>query len=179
MLALGLGLGALQASTDPDTAARLADLRTELHVALDELRDLARGIYPAVLAQSGLAPALEAVVDRLPLPVSTDVTRRRFRQDVESAAYFVACEALANAVRHSRAEHLELTVAEAPSASGSGRELLVRVRDDGIGSAQLTEPDALPRLRDRITALGGDLRIGSQGGRPCGGTTLEARLPCA
>ena len=179
LLALGLGLGALQASTDPATAARLADLRTELHVALDELRDLARGIYPAVLAQSGLAPALEAVVNRLPLPVDADVTRHRFRQDVESAAYFVACEALANAVRHSRAERLELTVAETRSASGRGRELLVRVRDDGIGSAELSEPDALPRLRDRITALGGDLTIGSQGCRPGGGTTLEARLPCA
>ena len=68
LLALGLGLGAVQASTNPATAARLADLRTELHVALDELRDLTRHL-DTVLAQSGLAPALEAVVNRLPLPV--------------------------------------------------------------------------------------------------------------
>ncbi len=171
ILAVGLRLGALQASGDEaDLHRGIAEVREELHTALEELRDLARGIYPAVLTQGGLAPALEAVVERLPLAARTSVPRQRFDPDVESAAYLVACEALTNAVRHAGARSVSLEVDHVDG------ELRVRVSDDGTGTPDLNAPDALRGLRDRVVSLGGELRVDS---RVDSGTRIEALFPCA
>ncbi len=170
LLAIGLRLGTIEnTTTDPAAASAAADLRQDLREAQDELRQLAHGLYPAVLSQAGLAPALESVTQRLSVPVRADVAPGRWQADVESAAYLIACECLANAVKHSQARRVDLRVAE------QAKDLVVEVSDDGVGSAHLTGPSSLPTLRDRVEALGGRLDVRSA---PGAGTTVTAVLPC-
>jgi signal transduction histidine kinase len=140
----------------------------ELSVAIEELRELARGLPPAQL-DAGLAPALEELAGRAPLPVEVRATAARLSPGVEAAAYFIACEGLTNAVKHARASKVVL------SAAQDNGTLVVSVADDGIGGAQRGDGSGLTGLTDRVVAQGGMLTIAS---RPGEGTTLTAELPC-
>jgi signal transduction histidine kinase len=162
----------LAAGPDPDAELRrLADTaRGEIGAAIGELRELGRGLHPAVLTNEGLAAAVETLAALAPLPVTTDITPARYAPTVEATAYFVISEALANVARHARASKAEVT------ACRDGTELVVQVRDDGIGGAPARGGSGLTGLADRVAALGGRLTITSPAD---GGTTIRADLPCA
>jgi signal transduction histidine kinase len=171
-LAMDLGRAREHFDADPERArALIGDAHDEAKAALAELRDLVRGLHPAVLSDRGLDAALSAVVARVPIPVdlSVDVSRRA-PAAVESAAYFIVTEALTNAVRHAEARRLRVTVARA-----AGR-LIVEVTDDGVGGADPDRGTGLTGLTGRVEALGGWLRVVSPTGGP---TTIMAELPCA
>jgi signal transduction histidine kinase len=140
----------------------------ELALAIEELRELARGLPPAQL-DAGLAPALTELAGHAPLPVEVRAGTMRFSPALEAAAYFVACEGLTNAVKHARASKVVL------SAAQSNGSLIVSVADDGIGGAARGEGSGLTGLTDRVAAQGGMLTVTSPPGE---GTTLTAELPC-
>jgi PAS domain S-box-containing protein len=169
-LALTLRLARDKAQDDPPAASALLDAAgDELNEALKELRELAHGLHPALLAERGLAPALEALTARAPFPVELSVAiEERLPEPVEAAAYYLASEALANAAKH----------ADPSSATVSVRHeddvVLVEIADDGPGGADVAGGTGLRGLIDRIEALGGTLRVESP---PGDGTRLLARLP--
>ena len=132
-----------------------------------ELRELAQGILPSVLARGGLAASVEELVERLRLPVTIDVTRDRFGAEIEANAYFVVAEALTNLAKHSQAR--SATVA----ARVEDGRLHLHISDDGIGGAR-PEGGGLRGLADRVAALGGEVQIDSPSG---GGTRISATLP--
>ena len=171
-LSLSLRHARGQLSSDPATADELlAAASAELDVALEELRELARGIHPAVLTDRGLAPALQALVERAPLPVELDVPRdERLPSRVEAAAYYLVSEALANVAKYAGASGVEVIVAR------EDRFALIEIADDGIGGADPQNGSGLRGLSDRIEALDGTLSVESP---PGGGTTIRARIPCA
>ena len=149
----------------------LREAREALSVALAELRELTQGIRPAILVERGLAAALDDLSRRAALPVRLQVAiDRRLSEQVESAAYFVASEALANAAKHSHASEVRL------AASHQDGVLVLDVSDDGIGGAAPGGGSGLRGLADRVEALGGRLTISSPPGR---GTTLRVEIPCA
>jgi signal transduction histidine kinase len=149
----------------------LREARDALTVALAELRELTQGIRPAILVERGLAAALDDLARRAVLPVQLDVAvSGRLPEQVESAAYFVASEALANAAKHSHASDVRL------SASQEKGVLSLEVSDDGIGGATAGGGSGLRGLADRVEALGGRLTVSSPPGR---GTRLRAEIPCA
>jgi len=154
---------------DPDVERLLATTVDGLQVAVEELRELASGIHPTILAEGGLVAALDSLAGRSSLPVEVDATHERFLPDVEAAAYFVACEALANVVKHAHASVVTIVARRV-----SGR-LMIEVADDGIGGAQLDEGSGLRGLADRVEARGGRLRVESPRG---GGTHVVAEIPC-
>jgi signal transduction histidine kinase len=143
-----------------------------LAAALAELRELARGIHPAVLTERGLAPAIESLALRAPLPVEVrvDVGKERLAPPIEAAAYFVVSEALTNVVRYAQAGRVEVEI------SREADEVVVDVRDDGVGGADMRSGSGLRGLADRLAALDGELRISSPAGR---GTRVVGRIPCA
>jgi signal transduction histidine kinase len=141
----------------------------EVSAAIEELRALAQGLRPAML-QAGLGPALRELASRSPVPVVVSATSDRFPSDVETAAYFVACEGLTNAVKHAHAAEVRLEVAHQDST------LVVSVSDDGVGGAAVGCGSGLTGLSDRVAARGGRLLLDSIHGS---GTTLSAELPCA
>jgi signal transduction histidine kinase len=141
----------------------------EIARAIEELRELARGVRPAQL-DAGLAPALAEIAARARLPVEVRTCGARFPEDVEAAAFFIASEALTNAVKHARASRVTLS---AESVDGA---LVVSVGDDGIGGAAPSRGSGLRGLADRVEAHGGTLSLESVEGR---GTMLIAELPCA
>jgi signal transduction histidine kinase len=168
LLGLGMALQLLQAHTlDVDAGASLAKVVSQLRHALNELRELAGGIYPAILADQGLAAALTSLAARAPMPVSIDCCPERFSAPVETTGYLAVTEALANVTSH----------AQATGASVSVRRqepfLAVEVRDDGVGGADPSGP-GLVALADRVGALGGTLSIDSP---PERGTRLLAKIP--
>jgi signal transduction histidine kinase len=172
LVALGMNLGRAEQKlgTDPEGArALIADARRGAGEALSELRDLARGIHPPVLADRGLGAAVGALAARSPLPVGVTVVGERPPAAVESAAYFVAAEALANAGKHAGATRVDIHIAR------DGGELVVDVRDNGRGGA---DPNGagLTGLRRRVEALDGSLLVESPPGGP---TVVRAELPCA
>jgi signal transduction histidine kinase len=173
LVALGMSLGMAEQklATDPVAAQELlAEARRGTHEALDELRTLARGIRPPVLADRGLAAAISALGDRTPLQVSVAVAvPRRPPRAVETAAYFVAAEALANASKHARATRVDIAVRE------SVGRLVVEIVDDGVGGAD-PAGNGLRGLARRVEALDGTLEVASPGGGP---TTVKAVMPCA
>jgi signal transduction histidine kinase len=170
LLALGLTLGRAQAAADAVTAAGLlTQARGELTDALQELRDLASGLHPAVLTQLGLGPALEVVAERLPVQVTVSVPARRWPEAAETTAYFIACEALTNAVKHAEATRVRVMVADRID------RIVLTVTDDGRGGAHLDDGHGLIGMRDRATALGGSFAVTSPAGH---GTTIEAVVPC-
>ncbi len=134
-----------------------------------ELRELARGILPTVLARGGLRAGVDAFAGRLDLPVQVDVSAQRFSSEIEASAYFIVAEALTNVVKHSEAARAEVR------ASVDDEVLRIEVRDDGIGGAD-ADGHGLVGLADRTTALGGRLRIESGAGA---GTIVSATLPLA
>ena len=159
------------AAGNPQANELLGRAKAELTGALEELRELARGIHPAILTDHGLVPALEALAERASLPV--EISARldpRLPEPVEVAVYYIVAEALTNASKHARASHVNVLVCR---SNGSA---LVEVSDDGVGSADLRGGSGLRGLRDRVEALGGELGVESPAGA---GTTLTARLPVA
>ena len=140
----------------------------EVAVAIDELRELARGLPPSQL-DGGLALAFHELARRAPVPVEVDAPGERFGRDIEAAAYFIGCEGLTNAVKHAHATKILL------SAGRRNRQLVVSIADDGIGGAIVGQGSGLRGLSDRVAALGGTLQIESD---PDAGTTLTAELPC-
>ncbi|HEX6568039.1 MAG TPA: ATP-binding protein, partial [Acidimicrobiales bacterium] len=167
----GLGTARERLESDPEGGARLvADAHDEAKAALKEIRDLVRGIHPVILEDRGLDAALSAVVARSAVPVSLDVdVAERPPPAVESAAYFVVTEALTNVARHAHATRAAVAIARA------GDRLVVEVRDDGVGGADPDRGSGLRGLRDRVTALGGTMRLVSPPGGP---TTLLVDVPC-
>jgi signal transduction histidine kinase len=155
---------------DPALAAKLLrGAAEELEQALAELRELARGLHPAVLADRGLAPALETLATRAPLPVILEgVPEERLSSALEAAVYFVVAESLTNAVKHAEASAVHVQMAR------SGGELIVEIADDGRGGADLAGGSGLRGLADRVEALGGQLAVESRGGR---GSVVRAQLP--
>jgi signal transduction histidine kinase len=156
-------------SADLDVEQLVASAADELQVALDELREFARGVHPAILTEEGLAAALESLASRSALPVLLDVGEERLPAQVEATAYFVACEALTNAVKHARASRATI---RARRRDGT---LLVAVEDDGVGGASPNGGSGLRGLSDRVEALGGRLRIESPSGA---GTRVVGEIPC-
>ena len=170
LLALTMQLGAVRTAVADEATRTLVDTaRADLRTAVAELRDLARGLHPAVLSQAGLCPALESVAERLPVPVSLDVPSERFDPTVESAAYFLACEAMTNAAKHADASSLQVCVRP------EGDRLVVEVADDGVGGASSSPGGGLAGLQDRVSALGGSLVVDSPAGQ---GTRITACIPC-
>ncbi len=170
LVALALTLRLARGRAEGELATLLDEASTELQAATAELRELARGIHPAVLTERGLAPALGALAGRAPVPVELGaVPEERLPAGVESTAYFVVAEALTNASRYARATHAEVEVRR---VNGS---VTVEVRDDGVGGADPAAGSGLRGLADRVSALDGRLDVDSP---PGGGTTVRAVLPC-
>ncbi len=161
----------MQAGRSPEVTALLDELAAELQQALAELRDLARGIHPAVLTEQGLAQALESLVLRSPLPAQvTACPERRLPAAVEIGVYYLVAEALTNAIKHAGANSAQVSVTEVE------RGIVVEVRDDGAGGASIEAGSGLRGLADRVAALDGRLSVHSPRE---GGTTLTAEIPCA
>ena len=168
-LSVSLRLAEAKLETDPDGARGiLTAAREELSSALDELRELARGIHPAVLTDRGLQAAVEAIVGRFPLPVELDVPAERPSPAIEAAAYYVVSEALANVTKYAAASSVRVRIAEAEGW------VIVEVADDGIGGADPLGGTGLRGLSDRVAALDGTLRIESPSD---GGTRVVAEIP--
>jgi signal transduction histidine kinase len=169
LVTLALDLRAAQSAVTGGVAQQLDRIATGLDDVLDELREIARGLHPGILADGGLRPALKALARRSAVPVHLDIqVDGRLPEPVEIAAYYTVSEALANAAKHARASSADVKVAE-----GDG-VLHVRVRDNGRGGAGFGRGSGLVGLKDRAEALGGRLRLDSQ---PQSGTTLEITLP--
>ena len=172
LVTLALQLREIQASVPAELdglAKRLDDLAASAGVALEELRESARGIHPAVLAQGGLRPALRALASRCPVPVDLDVqVPGRLPGPVEIAAYYVVSEALTNTARHAGATAATVTVIAAVGV------LRVSVRDDGRGGADFGQGSGLVGLRDRVETLGGQLGLD---GSPGAGTAVDVLIP--
>jgi signal transduction histidine kinase len=172
LVSLGLDIRAIQAGMPVELSeprAELDQLAGGLSDAVDELRELSRGIHPAILSEGGLGPALKALARRSAVPVELDVAvADRLPEPVEVAAYYVVSEALANAAKHAQASVVQV---EAHTAAGS---LHLRVRDDGTGGAEVGPGSGLIGLADRVQALGGTITVTSP---PGDGTTLQVELP--
>jgi signal transduction histidine kinase len=170
-LALGMRTARSRLPDHPDTAAELIEAcEKELTTTIDELRELARGIHPAVLTDRGLEPALESLCGRFPIPVEiSELPEERLPAAVESAAYLVVSEALANIARYSRASHATVAVVR------RNGHALVEVRDDGVGGADPSRGNGLRGLVDRVGALDGSVELVSAPGE---GTIVYAEIPC-
>jgi signal transduction histidine kinase len=172
LLSLTACLTAAMARTaDPEATAAFGRARDGLKEVLAELRDLAHGIHPAVLSQGGLAAALEEVAEGLPLPVRVSAPASRVGAAIETTAYFVACEALTNVVKHARAKNATVTFRLEES------QLEMEIADDGIGGVTPGAPAGrgLANICDRVGALDGEVAIDSPPGH---GTRLVVRIPC-
>jgi signal transduction histidine kinase len=174
LVSIAMSLGILEAKLPAQSnAARpiVRETRQALALALAELRELTHGINPPLLVERGLGAALEELCRRATVPAHLDQTLdRRLPDHIETAAYFVASEALTNAAKHSHANEVRL------HASHHQQTLTIEVADDGIGGAAITSGTGLRGLADRVEALGGRFTISSPPGR---GTTLRAEIPCA
>jgi signal transduction histidine kinase len=171
-LAIALRTARSRLDRDPEAAGAMLDAALQdLDGAMRELRELARGIHPAVLSEHGLAAALEALAARLPLPVEISaLPDERLPEAVEAAVYFVVAEALTNVTRYANATHARVVV------SVDLDTFDVRIIDDGIGGADPAKGSGLRGLADRVSALDGRLEVESEPGR---GTTVHARIPQA
>jgi len=169
-LALAAGAAAAQPPTQSSQVRdRFTSIANALGEAVEELQELSRGIHPAILTDAGLGPALESLALRSPIPVELRVmTRERFPEPVEVAAYFVASEALANATKHSQASRIDVALKTETD------QLVLSVCDDGVGGADPGRGTGMVGLRDRVEALSGTLEITST---PARGTSLAATLP--
>jgi signal transduction histidine kinase len=171
-MALNIRLARAKLNEDPLAAERLlANAGSELESALEELRELARGIHPAVLTDRGLATALETLASRAPVPVELgELPDERLPEAVELVAYFVIAEALTNVAKYAEASHATVQVGR-----DNGR-VVVEVTDDGVGGADPGRGTGLRGLADRLAVVDGRLEVESERGQ---GTTVTARIPCA
>lgn len=170
-LAMDLGMAREKIKTDPAAAeALIAEAHDQAKQAMAEIRDLARGILPAVLTDRGLDPAVTALAGRSPVPVSVDVCLSdRLPIAIETTAYFVVAEALTNVARHSQATEAHIVI------KLDGGSLQIDVVDNGVGGADDANGTGLSGLRDRLTAVDGTLTVTSPTGGP---TRLHAEIPC-
>jgi signal transduction histidine kinase len=171
LVTLELQLRGARAAVPPgsrELGADLENIEAGLAAALGELREIARGIHPAILADGGLRPALAALARRSPVPVDLTVPAGRLPDQVEVSAYYVVAEALTNAARHARASAVTV------EAEAAGDRLRVTISDDGAGGADLARGTGLAGLKDRVEALGGRLVLHSPRGA---GTSLRAEFP--
>jgi signal transduction histidine kinase len=169
-LSMRLGLLEAQLGADPAAGKAIAEVKEEVATSLSELRDIARGLYPAVLSGHGLEVALESVAAQAPVPVRLEVAPDgRLPEPVEVAVYYVVCESLTNVGRHASASAASVTVGR------SGGTVVAEIADDGRGGADTARGSGLRGLADRVEALGGTLRVWSPAG---GGTRVRAELPC-
>lgn len=169
-LALTLRLARRKVADDSEAAELLDEAIEDLAVATAELRELARGLHPAVLTEGGLEPALGGLAKRATVPVTIEhAPAERLPATVEITAYFIVAEALTNVARYAEASRAYVRVQRA------GDTLVVEVRDDGRGGATLGAGSGLRGLLDRVSALGGSLTVVSPEGE---GTVLRAELPC-
>jgi signal transduction histidine kinase len=170
-VALLLGHARRRVAEDPDETATLLDRALEeLRAGLGELRELARGIHPAVLTERGLEPALHALASSAPVPVTIETdAEQRLPPPVEAAAYFVISEALANVAKYAQATEATVAVRRVNGC------VTVDVTDDGIGGADAAQGSGLRGLGDRVAALDGTLSLDSPPGR---GTRLHVEIPC-
>ena len=169
-LSLQLRLARRQVEDGTVAAATIDASLAELSDALEELRELARGIHPAVLTDRGLRPAVEALAGRLPFPVDLDVTDERFPAPLEATLYFVVAEALTNVAKYAEATHASVRVAPQDG------HVLAEVVDDGRGGADAAEGSGLRGLADRVAAVDGRLDVVSPAGA---GTVVRAAVPLA
>jgi signal transduction histidine kinase len=172
---LSLALGMIRARLGPapqsDLATALERATAEAHEALTELRDLARGLHPALLTDGGLVPAVRSLIERSPVPALLSATAvAHLSEAVASTAYYVVAELLANAIKHAAPARIDVGIAQCDGA------LTVQVCDDGRGDARLTLGGGLQGLADRVAALGGELQLDSA---PETGTRVVAVIPCA
>jgi PAS domain S-box-containing protein len=168
-LSISLRLAQAKAESDPAEAKRLMEQASDdLAQALDELRELARGIHPAVLTDRGLVAALETLVRRAPVPVEVKAPDERLPEAIEAAAYYVIAEAVTNAVKHATPSAIDVTV-----SVPNGR-VVVEICDDGCGGADPAGGTGLSGLADRVAALDGTLRVESAAS---GGTRVVAEIP--
>ncbi len=168
-LALRMARERAGAGGDPALSGLLDEAAAELSTALVELRELARGIHPAILTEEGLGAAVSSLANRSALPVRVAVAAGRFPAPVEATAYFVVCEALVNV-----AKHADATEASVSAQRVDGR-LRIEIADDGKGGATTARGSGLQGLVDRVAALGGTLRLESP---PGAGTVVVAEIPC-
>jgi signal transduction histidine kinase len=176
LVSLALRLRVAQAAVPPDSdelEVQLDSLVSEATSTLDELRELARGIHPVVLAEGGLCPALEVLARRSAVPTELHCgIEGRLPEQVEIAAYYVVSEALTNTAKHAEASMVQIQV---DTVEGDGTDMLrVEIRDDGRGGADLARGTGLLGLQDRGEALGGRILLDSP---PDAGTTLRLELP--
>ena len=173
LVSIAMSLGLLDTKLPGEASAAkplVRETREALALALAELRELTHGINPPLLAERGLPAALDELCRRAALPTQLEVALdRRLADQIESAAYFVASEALTNAAKHSHGSEARVVATE------DGQSLIVEVTDDGIGGAGTAGGSGLRGLADRVEALGGRFTVSSPPGR---GTTVRAELPC-
>ena len=171
-LAIDLGRARAKLDSDPEGARELVEQAHEdSKQALAELRNLARGIHPAILTDRGLDAALSALVARSPVPVEISVaTGGRPPAAIESTAYFVVAEALTNATKHASATRLQVRVVRV------GAVLIVEIQDDGVGGARIEPGGGLEGLTTRVATVDGTMSVSSPAGGP---TIVRAELPCA
>jgi PAS domain S-box-containing protein len=171
LVTLSLSLREALAKLDSAPAAAraaLTDANDELALALDELRELAAGLHPAILSDHGLRAAVEALAGRAPVPVEADISDERLPEPVEAAAYYLIAEALTNVTKYAHATTVRVRVV------ASAASFVIEVSDDGVGGADPATGSGLRGLADRVEALGGSLEIVSPAGA---GTSLRAEIP--
>ena len=169
LLAVALQLRASEVSKDAARQSNAIDAAVgQLQLAVKELRDLANGLHPIALSDGGLAGAFEDLAGRTPILVLVDVSPERFTAELEEAAWFIACEAVANAVKHAAASSVEI------KAVRDNAQLHLSIEDNGVGGAD-SSGHGIRGLADRAEAAGGSLRVYP---RPGGGTVVRAELPC-
>ena len=157
------------AAVAPALGQELSRVAEELKGTIDDLREVSRGIHPAVLSEVGLGPALRTLVRRSAVPVDLEFgAEDRLPEPVEVAAYYVISEALTNTAKHARASHARVAVQQRDGV------LWLSVGDDGVGGAEPARGSGLIGLRDRVEALGGSIQVTSRSGE---GTVIAVELP--
>jgi PAS domain S-box-containing protein len=171
-LAVKLRLAEARVGEGPDVIRQvLEDAQADLAIAVEELRELARGIHPAALSEHGLGPALAGLAERSPVEVSlSEVPSERLSETLEVAAYYVVAEGLTNIAKYANADQGSVSVVQGQNV------LMVEVADNGVGGADMSKGSGLRGLADRVEALGGRLAVDSP---PGGGTRLRADIPIA
>jgi PAS domain S-box-containing protein len=168
-VAIKLRLARARLNADPGAAAEmLGEVSRELDTGLEELREIARGLHPAILSDRGLRAALESLAARIPIPVTIDTPDDRLPEHIEATAYYIVSEAMTNVARHAEADHARVSVRR------EGEVVRCEVADDGRGGADAADGTGILGLRDRAEAAGGTLAMLSPPGH---GTTVTAVLP--